>query len=173
VAGGADLSAVQDMLTIHRALDSDVAAMHGIQMRAFEEEGRRCGTQDIPPLQEQMASVAEHVRTQIALVAREDERIVGCVRGLLEGGVCTIRALVVDPSRQGRGFGSALLEALEAQLDDAERVNLTTNTIMEGNVAFYERHGYHVVEYTTPIPGITLAQMSKSAARATLESTRL
>ena len=37
---------------------------------------------------------------------------------------------------------------------------------MERNVPFYERHGYRVVEYTTPIAGITLAQMSKSAGRA-------
>ena len=140
--------------------------MHSLQMRAFEDEGRRCGTRDIPPLQEQMASVAEHVQTQIALVAKEDDRIVGCVRGLLEGRVCTIRALVVDPSKHGRGLGSALLRALEAELKDIERVDLTTNTIMERNVPFYERHGYRVVEYTTPIAGITLAQMSKSAVRA-------
>ena len=154
------------MFTINRATNSDVAAMHSLQMRAFEEEGRRCGTRDIPPLQENMAAVAEHVQTQIALVAKEDDRIVGCVRGLLEGRVCTIRALVVDPSNHGRGFGSALLIALEAELKHIERVDLTTNTIMERNVPFYERHGYRVVEYTTPIPGITLAQMSKSAASA-------
>ena len=57
------------MFTINRATDSDVAAMHSLQMRAFEDEGRRCGTRDIPPLQEKMASVAEHVQTEIALVA--------------------------------------------------------------------------------------------------------
>jgi tRNA (guanine37-N1)-methyltransferase len=154
------------MLTIVRARDADVAAMHDLQMRAFDEEGRRCGTRDIPPLQESIASVAEHVRTQLALVAREDGRIVGCVRGLREGRACRIRALVVDPSRHGRGFGSALLRALEAELADVDRIVLTTNTIMEANVPFYERHGYRVVETTTPVPGITLAQMAKSVAGA-------
>ncbi len=150
------------MLTINRARDSDVAAMHSLQMLAFEDEGRRCGTQDIPPLQEPMAAIAEHVRHGIALVAREDDRIVGYVRGLIEGRVCTIRALAVAPSRHGKGVGSALLSALEAALGDIERVDLTTNTIMERNVPFYERHDYRVVEYTTPIAGIKLAQMSKS-----------
>jgi len=154
------------MLTIHRAHASDVADMHSIQKRAFEEEGRRCGMQDIPPLQEQIASIAEHVQTQIALVAKEDGSTVGCVRGIVDGRVCTIRALVVDPSKHNRGLGSALLRALEAELKDIERVDLTTNTIMQGNVAFYERHGYRVIEYTTPRPGVTLAHMSKPAVRA-------
>jgi len=136
--------------------------MYGIQRRAFEEEGRRCGTREIPPLQEQVDTIADHVRTQIALVAKEDDAIVGCVRGLLGNRVCTIRALVVEPSKHGRGIGSALLKALEAELCNVDRLDLTTNTIMEGNVPFYERHGYRVTEYTAPIPGIMLAQMSKS-----------
>lgn len=153
------------MITICLADATDVDAMHSIQMRAFEEEGRRCGTRDIPPLQEQPESIAEHVRSQIALVAREGSNIVGCVRGLRDGQVCTIRALVVEPSKHGQGVGSALLRALEAELSDIERIDLTTNTIMEGNVAFYERHGYRVYERTEPIPGIKLAHLTKSVAR--------
>jgi N-acetylglutamate synthase-like GNAT family acetyltransferase len=150
------------MITIRRAHSSDVADMHRIQMHAFEEEGRRCGTRDIPPLQEPIASIAEHVRTHIALIAKDDCSTVGCVRGVLAGRVCTIRALVVDPSKHGRSFGSTLLRALEAELKDIERVELTTNTVMERNVPFYERHGYRVIEYTTPRPGVKLAHMSKS-----------
>jgi len=152
----------RDGLTIERALVHDAGTMHGLQLRAFEEEGRRCDRRDIPPLQETVDAIVDHIRTQIALVAKDDGRIVGCVRGLLENRVCTIRALVVEPSMHGNGLGSALLEALEAELTHIDRVDLTTNTIMERNVTFYERHGYRVVEFTTPIPGITLAQMSKS-----------
>ncbi len=151
------------MFTIRRAVESDVAAMHGIQMRAFADEGRRCGTRDIPPLQEQPESISGHVRSQIALVATQGDTVVGCVRGLREGKTCTVRALVVEPSKHGLGIGSALLRALEAQLRGIERIELTTNTIMEGNVAFYERHGYRVFERSEPIPGIKLAHLTKSA----------
>jgi len=154
------------MHTIHRASSEEASAMHSLQLRAFEEEGRRCGTRDIPPLQEQVASLAAHIQTQIALVAKEGDTVVGCIRGLVADRICTIRALVVDPSIHGRGLGSALLKALELELTDVDRVDLTTNTIMERNVPFYERHGYRVIEYTTPIPGITLAHMSKLAVRA-------
>lgn len=154
------------MLTIHRANSDDASAMHSLQLRAFEEEGRRCGTRDLPPLQEQVTSIADHIQTQIALVAKEGDSVVGFVRGLVAHRVCTIRALVVDPSSHGRGWGSALVSALEAELTDIDRVDLTTNAIMERNVPFYERHGYRVIEYTTPIPGITLAHMSKPTERA-------
>ncbi len=152
------------MLKIHRANETDVEAMHRLQMRAFEEEGRRCGTREIPPLQERPESILEHVRAQIALVAREGHAVVGCVRGLINGDVCTVRALVVEPSRHGQGIGARLLRALEAELGDVQRIELTTNTIMEGNVTFYERHGYRVVDRTEPIPGIRLAHLTKSAS---------
>lgn len=150
------------MLTIHRASETDAEAMHRLQMRAFAEEGRRCGTLEIPPLQERPESILEHIRNQIALVAREEGTVVGCVRGLLEGRVCTVRALVVEPARHGQGIGSALLNALEGELGDVQRIDLTTNTIMEGNVAFYERHGYRVYDRTEPLPGIKLAHLTKT-----------
>ncbi len=149
------------MLTIHRAIESDVPVMHGIQMRAFEEEGRRCGTPDIPPLQETPGSILEHVRTHLALVARDGTTVVGCVRGVIDGKVCTVRALVVEPSRHGQGIGSRLLRALEAELGHMDRIDLTTNTLMESNVRFYERHGYRIYDRTEHMPGVELAHLTK------------
>jgi ribosomal protein S18 acetylase RimI-like enzyme len=75
-----------------------------------------------------------------------------------------IRALIVHPTCQGEGIGSTLLRALEAALAKPTRVDLTTNTLMEGNVPFYEKHGYRVQDRTQPIPGIVLAHMSKHLA---------
>lgn len=140
--------------------------MFDLQQRAFEEEGRRCGTREIPPLTEQAMSIAEHIHEQIALVATLDDVIVGCVRGVVGQRACTVRALVVDPARHGHGIGTRLLRALEAALEDGGRIDLTTNTLMERNVPFYARHGYTVDEYTEPLPGIRLAHMSKTLARA-------
>lgn len=161
------------MLTIHRAADTDVEAMHRIQRLAFAEEARRCGTHEIPPLQESRESILEHVRRQIALVAKLEDTVVGCVRGVIDGKVCTVRALVVEPARHGQGIGSALLRALEGEVAkvakvakvgevvQVERIDLTTNTLMEGNVSFYERHGYRVWSQTEPVAGIVLAHLTK------------
>ena len=138
--------------------------MLALQRRAFEEEGRRSGTRDIPPLTETLDAVLDHVRTQTALVARADGAIVGTIRGIVSGTACTIRALVVEPAMHGRGVGSALLDALERALPDVARFDLTTNTLMENNVPFYERRGYRVVELTRHSERVTLAQMSKAVA---------
>lgn len=154
------------MPTITRATLADAPAMHDLQMRAFAEEGRRLQRVDIPPLTETLASIVEHIERQTALAARSQGKIVGCVRGITSNGVCTIRALVVDPAHQGKGIGSSLLRELERALPHVARFDLTTNPVMEGNVPFYERHGYRVTEITQHSPTITLAQMSKQVPRA-------
>lgn len=149
------------MFPISRAMPEDAPIMLDLQRRAFAEEGRRSGSQDIPPLTEPLDAVTEHVRTQTALVARDSGRIIGMIRGIVKDRVCTVRALAVDPANQGGGVGSALLAALERTLPDVARFDLTTNTVMEGNVPFYERHGYRVTALTRHSELVTLAQMSK------------
>jgi ribosomal protein S18 acetylase RimI-like enzyme len=139
----------------------EAAAMRELQQIAFAEEGRRSGTRDIPPLQEDVNSIVQHVQEQIALVAVEHERLVGSVRGVKGDGGYVIRALIVHPAHQGKGIGSTLVRALEAALPKPTRVDLTTNTLMTGNVPFYEKHGYKVDRRTEPMPGIVLAHMSK------------
>jgi tRNA (guanine37-N1)-methyltransferase len=160
-----DATARTSLLAIARAEPADAPAMHALQMRAFAEEGRRLQRVDIPPLTETLESVTDHILHQTALAAREDGAIVGCIRGIVDDGVCTIRALVVEPGCQGRGIGSRLLRALESALPEVVRFDLTTNPVMEGNVPFYERHGYRVTEITQYSPTITLAQMSKRVPR--------
>jgi predicted N-acetyltransferase YhbS len=166
--GGQEL---QEMLTIESASLEDAPTMLDIQRRAFAEEGRRVGSledgQQIPPLAESLESIIEHIQTQTALVARDDERIVGAVRGIVTDQACVIRALVVDIGYQGRGVGSSLLQALERKLAQVSRFDLTTNMLMENNVTFYERHGYRLAEVTHHSQKrIPLAQMTKRVAPA-------
>jgi GNAT superfamily N-acetyltransferase len=69
--------------------------------------------------------------------------------------------VLVEPSHHGRGIGSSLLSAVEALHCDAERFELTTNTLVPGNVQFYERRGYVVDELIQFTGKIVLARMSK------------
>ena len=115
--------------------------MLDLQRRAFAEEGRRSGSQDIPPLTELLDAVTEHIQKQTALVARDNGKLIGMIRGIVNGRVCTIRALAVDSAYRGHGIGSALLNALERTLPGVAQFDLTTNTVMEGNVPFYEDMG--------------------------------
>ncbi len=149
------------MFLIAAAEPEDAPVIHAIQMRAFAEEGRLSDNMAIPPLTETVDAVESLIRTQTVLVAKENGAIVGSARGILDGAVCTIRGVLVDPPRQGLGIGAALLSAVEALHPDVERFQLTTNTLVPGNVHFYERHGYRVDELTRYAGKIVLAQMSK------------
>ena len=149
------------MLPITSATSEDAAVIRKIQLRAFAEEGRLSENLEIPPLMETVESIELLIRTQTVLTAKDGNRIVGSVRGIVEGSTCAIRGVLVEPSYQEQGIGAALLRAVELQHPDVERFELTTNTLVPGNVAFYERRGYKVDELTKYTEKIVLAQMSK------------
>jgi GNAT superfamily N-acetyltransferase len=95
----------------------------------------------------------------------DGDRLVGAIRGIVNGGTCLIRVLVVSPDYQGQGLGARLLEAIEHAHPQVERFELTTNMVMVGNVRFYLRNGYEVVEQIQQAPTIRLAFMRKVAQR--------
>ena len=82
-------------------------------------------------------------------------------RYLVEGSVCTIRGVSVEPACQGHGIGASLLHAIEQAHPTIERFGLTTNTLVPGNVSFYGRRGYQVTELTRYTDKIVSAQLAK------------
>ena len=150
------------MYKIQRAIPTDAALLREIKIRAFAEEGRLSGSMEIPPLTEELAAIELDIRNQTVLTARDADRIIGSARGIVAGAVCTIRAVCVEPSFQKLGIGTALLRAVEQAHPNTERFELTTNTLVPGNVAYYERRGYQLTELTKYTEKIVLAQMRKA-----------
>lgn len=149
------------MISIHPAIPEEAAVIHEIQMRAFAEEGRLSDNLQIPPLIETVAAIELQIQTHTVLAAKDGERIIGSARGIVDGAVCTIRAVIVEPHYRRQGIGASLLRAVELLHPDVERFELTTNTLVRGNVKFYERHGYKVYELTNYTDNIVLAHMTK------------
>ncbi len=149
------------LLAIVRAQPADAPAMLALQKLAFEPEAQAIQAWDFPPMQETEDDLVAHIRTATALKAMDGARLVGAVRGVVTGPSCLIRALIVAPHLQGQGLGSRLLKAIEEAHPAVERFDLTTNMAMVGNVRFYLRHGYEVVEQVQPRPHVQLAIMRK------------
>ena len=141
----------------------DAPALLALQRIAFEPEARACQEWDIPPLQETLDGVREHIRMASVLKAIDGDRLLGAIRGIVSGDTCLIRVLAVAPEAQGRGLGARLLQAIEDAHPQVARFELTTNMIMVGNVRFYLRHGYEVVEQMQHSAAIRLAFMRKIA----------
>jgi GNAT superfamily N-acetyltransferase len=72
--------------------------------------------------------------------------------------------LGVDPARQGRGVGRALLASWLSRVD-AEQLPAYLETDREGNVAFYARAGFHVVGETSVL-GVRVWPMWRPARDA-------
>ncbi len=149
-------------LTIHPAQTADAADILAIKMLAFAEEGRLSGTMEIPPLQEDQASVESDIRSHTVLIARVGGQTVGSARGMVSGESCEVRAVCVHPSYHGRGIGGALMRAIEQAHLEVSRFELTTNTLVPGNVEFYERRGYQVVSQTRLTETVLLAHLAKT-----------
>jgi GNAT superfamily N-acetyltransferase len=150
--------------TIVPARLDDAPAILALQKLAFEPEARASQTREIPPLQETVEGIREHIRDATVLKAMDGDRMLGAIRGIVTGGTCLIRVLMVAPDAQGRGIGATLLEAIEVAHPQVERFELTTNMGMVGNVRFYLAHGYEVVEQVQYAPTIRLAFMRKVRA---------
>jgi GNAT superfamily N-acetyltransferase len=152
--------------TIVPAVLDDAPALLALQTIAFEAEALASRTREIPPLQETLAGVEAHIRDATVLKAMDGDRLVGAIRGIVTDDTCLIRVLVVAADQRGRGLGARLLKAIEDAHPHVRRFELTTNMVMVGNVRFYLRHGYEVVEQIEHAPTIRLAFMRKAVAPA-------
>lgn len=148
---------------IEPARIEDAATLLALQRVAFEPEARACGEWEIPPLQETVDGVREHIRTATVLKAVAGDRVLGAIRGIVTGDACLIRVLAVAPQAQGRGLGTRLLRAIEDAHPHVARFELTTNMVMARNVRFYLRHGYELAEQVQHSPRIRIASMRKIA----------
>lgn len=99
----------------------------------------------IPPLHESLDDVRAWLGTWSTWVVRNEGRLVGAVRGRLEGTAWEVGRLMVAPDLQGRGLGRVLLAHVEAAAPaEATSYTLFTGARSVDNIRMYKKAGYRV-----------------------------
>jgi len=149
---------------IHPATVTDAAQILALQSRAYESEARLSEDWTIPPMTQTLESLRSEIQHDVVLKAVEDQTIIGSVRATVSDNICQIGRLMVHPNHQGRGIGTALMQAIEARFPAVSGFELFTGSRSEGNIRLYVRLGYAVTGARRVSDRVTLVVLSKSAA---------
>jgi GNAT superfamily N-acetyltransferase len=102
----------------------------------------------------------------VVIKAVADDRLVGSVRAQFSDQTCLVGRLVVVPDLQGRGLGTLLMNALEAEvLQRAAALVLFTGHLSAGNLRLYRRLGYAETHRERVAAHLTLVHMRKVLSR--------
>ena len=148
-------------MIIQPARQQDLPEILALQKTAFAAEAQLVNDWNIPPLTQTLDELADDWRKGIMLKAvNEGGPIIGTVRGHMAPDGFYIGRLAVLPQWQGRGCGSALLEAMIARAEP-NRLVLFTSTKSERNLRLYERFGFKPFKKSTTATGVTLVWLEK------------
>ncbi len=149
---------------------ADAGEVLTVQRAAYVTEAQRYRAPDIPPLREGLDALrADLARADgavlVALGAWLGPRLVGSVRGRVDGEAMEVARLTVAPDVQGRGVGRALLAAVHAAAPAAVRSTwLVTGAASDDNRRLYAAAGYAPVDTVRDAAGVELVRMRRVTA---------
>lgn len=139
----------------------DAGEVLTVQRAAYVTEAQRYRAPDIAPLLETLADLRADLDRPgvLALGAWTGPRLVGSVRGRVDGERMEVARLTVAPDVQGRGVGRALLAAVHAAAPEPVITTwLVTGARSDANLRLYASAGYAVVATTADV-GVELVRM--------------
>ena len=141
---------------------ADAGELLTLQRAAFAAEARRYRDPSLPPLVQTLDELVAELAEVVAVKATLGTRLVGAVRGRVEGDALQVGRLVVAPDLQGRGTGAALLTALEeAAPPQVRRATLFTGALSESSLRLYGRLGYVEERREPDASGLLLVHLAK------------
>ncbi|MEV7428654.1 tRNA (guanosine(37)-N1)-methyltransferase TrmD [Nocardioides sp. NPDC092400] len=140
-------SAVAGEWEVVPAVRADAPEILTLQLACWVREAIANDDLGIPPLHEDLATVTDSLATWDTYVVRVAGRLVGSVRGRLDGDVWEIGRLMVAPDLRGRGLGRLLLEHVEAVAPaGAASYRLFTGKGSADNLRMYKKAGFRLRE---------------------------
>lgn len=158
-------SAAETTWRVQPATRGDAAELLTLQRACWVQEALANDSLDIPALHESLADVEESIATWDTYVVRSAGRLVGAVRGRLDGDAWDIGRLMVAPDLQGRGLGRVLLEHIQAVAPaQASTYSLFTGAASARNQRLYKKAGFRLRPELAPVPGVVV--MTKRVRRS-------
>ena len=123
----------------------DAGEVLTLQRAAFVSEAQIYGSADMPPLTQTLESVQAELADCYGWTARVRGRLVGALRGRVDGDLLLVGRIAIAPDMQGEGIGRGLLDTAE-QASGAAQAELFTGSLSEANIRLYESCGYRISE---------------------------
>lgn len=159
-------------IRILSASPGDVGEIVTLQRAAFLADAQIYADPFLPSLTQTVDEVTALLTepSNVVLIARRGHRIVGSVRAEIRDGTATIGRLMTAPDLHGQGIGSQLMAAIE-HVCAVDRYELHTGRRSLGNIGFYQRLGYGLIDETEDeAQRVTLAKTAPGALLATPDS---
>lgn len=169
-----------EQVLLTRMTTADAGEVLTLQRAAYVTEAQLYNDVFLPALTQTLEELVAEIESGGGYVLRLDAgtpatgssiggRMVGAVRVRIVGGLLHIGRLTVAPDLQGRGFGSMLLNAAEAQAAAsdvpsglaADAAVLFTGKLSEANLRLYRRRGYVETHREQLRPGVELVHLRK------------
>jgi ribosomal protein S18 acetylase RimI-like enzyme len=132
------------MAKIQHANVADAEEILELQKLAYQSEAVIYNDWSIPPLTQTVEEIKEEFAVNTFLKAREADKIIGSVKVSINHENYEIGRLIVHPDFQGKGIGTQLMLAVEAEFPMAKRFELFTGSKSIRNIHLYEKLGYKI-----------------------------
>ena len=136
-----EFSGKGDYVEIREAEIHDLTSILALQKLAYQSEAELVGDYSIPPLTQTIEGITDDFNKGTLLKFVDFGEIVGSVRVRFSDNTLHIGRLIVVPSRQNQGIGTALLMAAEKLCPNA-RYELFTSDKSDKNLSLYLKNGY-------------------------------
>jgi ech hydrogenase subunit C len=129
-------------IVVERAYAGDAAEILALQKIVFLNEAEMYEDYTLTPLHQTLEDLRADFQRRIFLKAVVAGRIVGSIRGRLEGDAVDVGWLLVHPYVWGRGIGPRLVGEIEAYFPTARRFTTFMGERSRYTMLPFTRHGY-------------------------------
>ena len=152
-----------------RAEASDAPEILALQKVSYQSEAEIYGDDSLPALQQTLEDLQSDFERMVFIKAVVNGKIIGAVRGYVEGQTAHLRRVVVHPYFRRRGIGRRLLDEIEQAFPEVTRFEAKTGHQSKRNLYQLGKRGYQVFKtepFTPAITWVCLRKERKPAVRA-------